>query len=197
MIITKKFHLIIFDTDKIEDFNKIVFEYADSISQSSSHSLFAASIVNATVTSQDLTYFYLSGKDESEVDDKLHQLIKQLDKLTSYYSITDDENGKVYSIIETVAALDIKFDNFECIPKGTYKKIDEIKNLINEFGYCKGYNPQFRIVEGNPIGDLEVQPETIYLFSDSDEHMKNLQNFLTERIMEIDTDFIVENRIFI
>ncbi len=197
MTITKKFHLIIFDTEKIEDFNKIVFEYADSIAQSSSHSLFAASIVNATVTSQDLTYFYLSGEDETKVDDKLQELIGELDKLNSYYSITDDENGEVYSIIETVAALDIKFDNLKIIPKGTYQKIDELKNTIIEFGYCKGYNPQFRIVEGNPIGDLEVQPETIYLFSDSDEHMKNLQNFLTERIMEIDTDFIVENRIFI
>lgn len=197
MAITKKYYLIIFDNERIHDFNEILFKYADSMYQSSSHYLFNVNLNNATMTSQDISYFIMTGEDEAGLDKKFKELREEFDKLNTYYSIKDSETGEVFTIIAKVGAVDIKFDNLDTIPKGTYEKIDGLKNCRNEFGYVKGYNPQFRVLEGNSIKDLEVQTETIYLFSDSTENMDKLLDYMDDKIKEIHPDFVIENRVFI
>ena len=92
--------------------------------------------------------------------------------------------------------MDIKFDNLNEIPKGTYKKIDDLKYLKTEFGYCKGYMPTFRPLEGKPINNKEIKDEHIYVFSNSDENMAKLREVICKKIMEINADLIVEHRQF-
>lgn len=197
MAMTRKFYLIIFNNDLIHEFNEILFKYSDSVYQSSSHYLFNVNLNNATVTSEDVSYFTLTADDEADMDKKLKELMEELNKLDSYYSIKDSESGEVYSIISKVGAVDIKFDNLDTIPEGVYKKIDRLKNCKMDFGYTKGYNPKFRVIEGKTIEDLEVQTETIYLFSDSSENMEKLHDYMTEKIKDIHPDFVIENRVFI
>lgn len=197
MSIKKEFYLIIFDESKIHDLSKIIVDKSDYAYQSSSHYLFEVNLSNATVTSDDVTYFQLIADDEATIDNRLKKIMEELDKFDTFYSIKNCETGEVYSIITTVGAVDIKFDNLKTIPKGTYDKIDGLKHLITENGYTKGYTPQFRILEGNSIENIETQPETIYMFSDSSEKMSKLQKFLSEKILEINPDFILEFRTFV
>ena len=46
------------------------------------------------------------------------------------------------------------------------------------------------------IEDIDVEPETIYLFSDSAENLSKLKELIYERIMEIDPDFEIETKSF-
>lgn len=197
MAITKKYALIIFDDEKIHDINQTVIQYSESSHKSASHFLFETEPINAEDTAQDLTYFRLSAEDDEGIKKKMDELIEELDKFDTFYSIRNLETGDVYTVIATVGALDIKFDNIKVIPKGTYKKIDAIKNIKVEYGYCKGYKPTFRPLEGNSIENLKINDETIYLFCKSSEDMKKLQDYLTEKIMEINPDFEIGTRIFI
>ena len=75
-------------------------------------------------------------------------------------------------------------DNFE--------KIDELKSFNADFGYCKGFKPNFRPIEGNSIEDLNINPEVIYITADSSENLLKLRDFLTDRVKEIDSDLEVE-----
>lgn len=197
MSISKTFYLINFDESKIHDFNEIISHFSNFFHPYSSHYLFSLNIDASTVSTQDVTYFKLDAENEEGIDKKLHELIEELDKFGTYYSIKDSETGKVYSVITTVGALDIKFDNIKTIPNGTYEKIDELKNLITEFGYCKGYKPQFRVLEDKPIDNFNVPSEIIYLFSDSSEHMINLRDYLSEKILEINPGLVIEPRVFV
>ena len=90
----------------------------------------------------------------------------------------------------------IKFDNIKCISKGTYKKIDELKQSKTEFGYCKGYKPDFRPIESNPVENVTIPDEKIYLFSDSRENILKLSEYLSEKANEIDSDLEVEFILF-
>ena len=197
MAIKKKFYLIIFNNDLIHEFNEILFKFSDSVYQSSSHYLFNVNLNTATITSEDVSYFTLTADDEASLDKKLKELMAELNKLDAYYSIKDSETGEVFSIISKVGAVDIKFDNMDTIPEGVYDKIDGLKNCKKEFGYTKGYNPKFRVMEGNSTKDFEVQTETIYLFSDSSENMDKLLDYMDEKIKNIHPDFLIENRVFI
>ena len=191
------FYLINFDESKIHDFNEIISQFSNFFHPYSSHYFFNLSIDASTVSTQDVTYFKLDAENEEGIDKKLRGLMEELDKFDTYYSIKDSETGKIYTVITTVGELDIKFDNFKSIPNGTYEKIDEIKNLITEFGCCKGFKPQFRVLEDKPIENYDVQPEIIYLFSDSSEHMINLQDYMSEKILEINPDFVIEPKVFV
>ena len=123
MSIKKEFYLIIFDETKIHDLNKIIVDHSDYAYQSSSHYLFEVNLSNATVTSDDVTYFQLTDEDESTIDNRLKEIMAELDKFDTFYSIKNCETGEVYSVITTVGSVDIKFDNLKVIPKGTYEKI--------------------------------------------------------------------------
>ena len=75
--------------------------------------------------------------------------------------------------------------------------MNALKNLKTEFGYCKGYKPPFRPIEGRSIENMEVKQENIYLFSKPPENMPKLIEYISKKIMEIDPDFEIESKIFI
>lgn len=195
MVVIKNLSIIIMDHKKIHDVNNIIVQYSDSSSRSSSHRLFDLEPVEDIVY-EDLTFFRMSAKTKYSLDEKLKKLIEELNELDTDYSIRNMETGKFYTTIKSVGAISIKFDNIKTIPKGTYKKIDELKNIKTEFGYCKGYKPTYRALEGNPINNLQIKPENIYLFSKPSENMPKLIDYVSEKIMEIDSEFEIESTIY-
>ena len=192
MAITKKFSLVILDLERISDINKILVEYADSTTHGSSHVLFDIDSINTFDTTLDLSFFRICGENEKEIKDKLNQLIDKLNQLDTDYGIMDNETEEMFTTITCAGAFDIKFDNLKVIPEGTYEKIDALKNIKTEFGYCKGYKPAFRAVESKDISDIDVPLETIYYLSRTAEEYAKLKEYLTEKIMEINPDLIIE-----
>lgn len=196
MSFTKKFSIVIFNHERIHDVNNVIVKYSDSSVQSSSHVLFNVEPITITDITEDLTFFKMSGDDENTFNKKFIEMIDELDQIDTDYSIRDDETGEITTTIESIGALDIKFDNIKIVPKGTYKRIDELKNIKTEFGYCKGYKPPFRPVESKAIENLKVQTETIYLFAKSPEKEMELNDYLSEKIIGINSDFVLEFRRF-
>ncbi len=197
MTAVKKLSIVIMDHAYIHDINHIVVKHSDTSAQSSSHVLFDVEPVNMTDVAEDLTFFTMSAEDEASLDNKVNDLIEELNTLNTDYSIRNMETNNFYTTIESVGRLSIKFDNLKILPKGTYKKIDELKNIKTEFGYCKGYKPTFRRLEGNSIENLEVKDENIYLFTNPEGDMSKLIERLSEKVMEINPDFYIETKIFI
>lgn len=196
MSIKTKFSIAIMDTEKISEINKIIMRYSDKLTQTSSHILFNTQPINLIDIVQDLTYFHLSAETEDEIDEKLNELIEKLNELNTDYSLRNEDTGKMLEHVKCVGALDIKFDNIDVILEGTYKKIDSLKYTKTEFGYCKGYKPQFRPLESQSIKGKAIKNETIYLFSKTPENMLKLREYLSEKIMEINSDLIIEHRQF-
>ncbi len=196
MTITKKYSTVILDHETIPDINNILVKYADSSRQASSHLLFNIKPITMTDITKDLTFFKLTAENETALSNKLEKIINELDKLNTDYGIRDEETGEIFSSINAEGALTIKFDNIKIIPKGTYGKIDALKNVKTELGYSVGYKPPFRPVESKEIENIEIKDEIIYLFSRSEEMQLKLKNDLSEKIMEINPDFILEYRNF-
>ena len=144
----------------------------------------------------DITLFRLEFENKLELDKKLNDLIESLNQLNTGYAIRDEDTKRMVVEIEHMVAIDVKFDNIKFIKEGTYEKIDEINHLKTEFGICKSYNPNFRPVENVSIENIKVKPETIYLFSDSEENLSKLKTFVFEKIMEIDPNFEIEIKPF-
>ena len=80
--------------------------------------------------------------------------------------------------------------------EGTYEKIDAFNHLKTEFGICKNYNPRFRSVENISIENKPLEPETIYLFSESPEDLSKLKTLISQKIMEIDSNIEIETKYF-
>lgn len=197
MAVSKKLSIVIMNHSKIHDVNQIIIKYSKLASPSSSHILFDVEPINLNDVAEDLTFFRIDAEDEKSLDDKINELIEELNQVDTDYSIRNMETGDFYTTIASVGAIFIKFDNIKVIPEGTYKQIDELKNMVTEFGYCKGYKPPFRPLEGKSIEDLDVKSENIYLFATPSEDMPKLIEYMSERIAEIDSDFIIESKIYI
>lgn len=197
MSVTKKFAAIILDHENIHEFNKILVEYGDATRQSSSHILFNIKPINMNQIDQDLSFFRITAETENDIKNKLSEIMDKLNEMNADYGIRDEETGEIFSTINAGCALDIKFDKIKIIPEGTYKKIDELKNTKTEFGYCVGYKPPFRPIESKEIDNIEIKDETIYFFSRTKESHAKLKDCLTEKIMEINPDFILEFRTFL
>ena len=187
IIVIKNFAIAIMDTPRFNEFYEIITRYTDSAKKSHSHIVFDTQPVNPEDITYDLLFFRLECENESLIDEKLNRIIEDLNGLDTDYSLMDDDTGKMIVALDFVGMLKIKFDNVECIEKGTYKKIDELKQTKNEFGYCKGYKPNFRPMESKPIKDSTVQDEKIFLFSDSQENLSKLTENLCEKVMKIDS----------
>lgn len=194
LIMTSKKNLAaaIMHTEKIDDFDEIISQNANITKKSLSHIVFDTQPANPDEITHDITFFQIEGEDESVLEEKLNDLIGKLDELHSDYTLRDEDTGKMIVALDFVGMLKIKLDNLEIIKKGTYKEIDELKHTETEFGYCKGYKPDFRPIEGKPIEHAKIEPEKIFLFSDSRENITKLSDYLSEKVMEIDSGFEVE-----
>ncbi|WP_298521282.1 hypothetical protein [uncultured Methanobrevibacter sp.] len=184
------------DKDRIDDVNRVIFKYSDFASQSSSHLIFDVEPISIDDIVEDLTFFNITGESDAIIDAKLKEMVKELNELGTDYSIRNMDTGKFYTTIESVGAIKISLENLKTIPKGTYKQIDQWKNVITEYGYCKGYKPLFRPIEGILIEDLEVKEEIIYLFSTPAENMAKLIDYISEKISEINPELKIESVIY-
>lgn len=196
MAVINKYAIATFDHDKISEIDEIILKYYENITKSSSHILFDIKPINPTDVVEDLTFFRIIAETESEANDIFNKMVEELNTVDTDYSIWNKETKDVFTTINHIGALDIKFDKIQTIKKGTYKSIDELKNMRTEFGYCKGYKPSFRPLEERQIEGLEVPKESIYLFSKTSEEYSKLTDFLSEKIMAINPDFELETRIF-
>ena len=192
MVIKRNFAVAVMDNPHFNEFYEIISKYSDSIKKSHSHIVFDTQPVNPDDITYDLIFFQLECESKSLKDSKLNKIIEELNGLDSDYTLMDEDNGNMIVALDFVGMLKIKFENVEVIEKGTYEKIDELKQTKTEFGYCKGYKPDFRPMESKPIANSTVQDEKIYLFSESRENLSKLTDYLSEKIMEIDSDLELE-----
>lgn len=196
MSIKRNFAVTVLDSENIKNVNEILNKRASITMQSSSHVYFDTQPISNTDIAQDITFFQIESEDETSAGKKLQSLIEDLDQLNIDYAIRDEDTGKMLAYVEFVGALDIIFDNVKFIKKGTYKKIDELKSYKSELGICKGYKPSFRPMESQSIENSDIKHESIYLFCHTQEDLLKLKDALSEKIMEIDSDFKVEFRQF-
>lgn len=196
MPIKKNYALTVLDSKMISAMNRIIIDHANITMQSSSHMYFDTQPVDFSEIAQDITFFQLEAEDKNDLDKKLHDLLEDLNQIKVDYALRDEDTGEMIVYVKFVGALDIKFDNVEIIKEGTYKKIDELKHFKTELGTCKGYKPAFRPVESQPIKDMVIKPESIYLFCHSKEDLLKLKEILSEKIMEIDSSLEIGFRLF-
>lgn len=195
MSIKENFAVSILDFDKITDVNQIILKHADITMRTSSFFIFDKQPIRPEIP-HDITLFQIETKDETSLNEKLNDLIEDLNKINTDYALRNQDTGEMLVYVEFVGALYIKFDNLKIIKKGTYKKIDELKELETEFGICKGYKPDFRPMESTQIDDIDIKPETIYLYCHSEENLLKQKDLLTEKIREIDSEFVIDFREF-
>jgi hypothetical protein len=192
MVIKKNYAITNLETEKIHEVNKIIHKYASITLQSSSHIYFDMEPTNPNEIIEDMTFFQLESEDEAGLDEKFKELNEEISRVITNYAIRDENTGELLVYLKFVGELSIKFDNMSIIKEGTYKRIDELKNLKTDFGICRGYKPIFRIMEGQNIEDKTSKPEGIYLLCHTQENLMKLKELLSEKIMEIDSDFLIE-----
>lgn len=196
MTLKKNYAISILDFDRISDINSIILKHAEITIRSSSYLIFDKHPVNVNEVPHDITIFQLEAKNEKDMNEKLDILIENLNKVDTDYALRDQDTGKMLVYVKFVGVLDIRFDKLEIIKKGTYKKIDEMKDFKTEFGICKGYKPHFRPVEGQPLENITITPENIYIYCHTQEDLLKMKDMLTEKIMELDSDFEIDFRQF-
>jgi hypothetical protein len=196
MVNRTNFAIAIMDYEKIDEINRIIGKFAKIARETSSHILFDTMPVAPSEITHDLTFFQIETDDDFILNKKLKDMISNLDESNTDYILRNEDSGELVVFPEYVGSIRIKFDNLEIVKKGTYKRIDELKLLKTEMGYCKGYKPKFRPIEENPIEGKAIKDETIYLFSDSSENLLKFNDFLCEKVMEIDEKFELEVETF-
>ena len=184
------------DGERIKDVTEIVEKYADITMESSSHMFFDKQPIDPNHYKTDVIFFQIEAENESELNNELNEMIEKLKLLNADLMLRDEKAGKFLINIQHGGIITIKFDNIKTIKEGTYKKIDRIKLLKTEYGYCRGFKPSFRPIEPNFIENIYVNPETIYLISDSSQHLSQLKDEVFKEILEIDSDFTLEFNVY-
>ena len=196
MVIKKNYAITVLDLEKIPEMNNIILRHGQITLQSSSHDYFDTLAIDSDKNAKDMTFFQIEAEDEADLDKKFKELTEELDQSITGYAVRDENTGEMLVFLEFVGELHIKFDNINCIKEGTFKKIDELKELKTGLGICKGYKSKFHPVEGKPIENMNSYTESIYLLCNSPENLTKLVDLMTEKIMEIDSDFEVEFKEF-
>lgn len=182
---------IVNDND-IPKISKVILQYAVMTKETSSHMFFSKQPVDPKRISQDFIFLQIAGDNETMLEKKLENMINDLDDLNAAYVLRDQESGEFLVTVKYGGQITIKFDNVKTIEQGTFAKIDELKFLDEDFGYCKGFKPNFRPVEGKSIEDLEVLPEEIYIVSDSEQNLLKLRDYIYQKVKDIDSDLEIE-----
>lgn len=187
----KIYTLGIMDERRIDEINRVVSKYAEITMQSSSHMYFEKQPINANKVVQDVTFFQMDTTDEKSFEKQLKGLINELKELDTDIIIRDEEKKKLIVTVDFGGYIIVKFDKIKLLKPNTYDLIDEIKTMKTENGYCKGFKPKFRPVNRD-LSQVRVNPEIIYLVSDSDENLKIFGNEISERLLDFDPDFELE-----
>ena len=118
----------------------------------------------------------------------LKDLINELGELCKYVTFIDRHSGDV---LQYIGRLTISFDKIKSIKIGTHDKIDELKVLKTEFGYCKGQKPDIRIMETSHAVNMGFS-EVIYLLSDSLDNLVKLDLLIEKELLDFDSNFELE-----
>lgn len=196
MSIKRNYIIGIINDDYIDKVDTVISQYASVSGESSSHMYFQKQPVDPNNISQDVIFFQLQSENKMMLYKKVEDLINELDSLKIDYVLRDDETGELLVTVKYGGQVAITFDNLKTLPKGTFEKIDELKSIHTDFGYCKGFKPNFRPIEGNPIDGLKFKPEIIYITSDSKENLMKLRDYITEKTKEINPDLETEFTVF-
>ena len=196
MVVKRNYVLGIINEESIREINDIILSYSSVTQQSTSHMYFAKQPVDNNKFNMDVTFFQLEDENISLLRKKTTELIHELDKLDTDYVLRDGETGRMLVIVDFGGKLIINFENVETIKEGTFEKINELKQLKTDYGYTKGFVPNFRPVEGKSIRGLHINPEIIFLISDSTENLSKLIDCVSEEIAKTDPDLSVEFKPF-
>lgn len=110
----------------------------------------------------------------------LKDLINELYELCKYVTFKDIDSKEV---LPYTGRIIIRFDKNKSIKIGTMDKLDELKVLKTEFGYCEGYKPLLQNVDGcSPV----INTEEIYLVSDSLDNLIKLDSIIQNKLLEFD-----------
>lgn len=196
MTLKRNFAVSVLDSEYITPINDAIGENCKIIMETSSHLYFDPQSVTSSDIAQYITFFQIESEEETGLNKKLDDLVENLNLLDVEYALRDEDTGEMIVSVKFAGVLDIMFDNIEIIRKGTYEKIDELKCFETELGICNGYTPKFRPDESQPVGDVKVKAERIYLICHSKEKLLKLKDQLSQKIMEIDSDFEIDFKIF-
>lgn len=191
MSVKKSYTVGIMDERKINKINEVISKFAEVTIQSSSHMYFDKQPIDANEVVLDVTFFQLKSDDEKSCDDKLRELIKNLDELNAEYILMDEEDKHMIVTVDYAGYIIVKFDKISFIKPKTYDFIDEIKTMKTDIGYCKGFKPQFRPIKGD-LSEVLVNSEMIYLVSDSSENLKKFKDLISQKLLEFEPDFELE-----
>lgn len=192
MVVKRNYVVGIVNDGCIDEVNEIIRRYATVTKEYSSHMYFVKQPLNYGDFAHDLTFFSLESESEEDVDRKVQDLIDDLENLNADYVLRDEQAGKLLVTVRHGGRIIIKFDDVKLIRKGTFAKIDELKSLHTDFGFCKGFKPDFRPLEGVSVEDLHIVPEIIYIASDTEENLFKFRDYVIEKVSEIDPDLKTE-----
>ena len=128
----------------------------------------------------------------------LNDLIKELGELCYYVTFKDYETKEV---IRCVGKVNISFDKVDFVKIGTFEKLDKIKQLKTEFGYCKSYDVTSKGIKGpRPIEGMSAKNmgfvEVIILVSNSLDNLVKLDLLVENKVLEIDSKLEVDFEMF-
>ena len=192
MTIKRKFILGVINEADISKVNDVITPYVTEIKDISSHMYFAKQPIDSTHIPNDVFFFQITAENELKMNKKVENMINDLQNLKVDYVLRDEETGEFLVTVKYGGQVAIKFDHIKFLKKGTFQKIDELKFFNTEYGYCKGFKPNFRPLEDKSIEDIEVLPEIIYITANSEENLLKLRDYLFDKVSQINPDLETE-----
>jgi hypothetical protein len=192
MSVNRKFIIGIINDESISEVNDVISRYAIMAKDTSSHMYFVKQPIDPENISNDVVFFQIEARDDREMDEKLKDMIDDLNALNVDYALRDEATGELLVTVKYGGQIAVKFDNVKAIKEGTFERIDELKTTNTDFGYCKGFKPSFRPLEGKSLEDMKILPEIIYVTSDSEENMAKLRDHICQNVSKIDSDLECE-----
>ena len=115
-------------------------------------------------------------------------LIHDLKMLCKYVVFKDIDSRKILPYIGTLI---IHFDNIDYLKADTIEKIDKLKDLKTEWGYCMGKKPLIGPMVATSSRFLDYS-EHIQIISDYFNNFIELKNYVENKVLEIDSNFKIE-----
>ncbi len=196
MPVKRTYVIGILNDNAISEVNDVISKYAINTHDTSSHMYFLKHPIDLTLVTHDVIFFQIVAENDSELDAYLKNAINDLDALNVEYVLRDYDTGEFLVTVRYGGQIEVSFDNVKVLKKGTFERIDELKLLSTDVGYCRGFKPSFRPLEGKSIEDKKVLPEIIYLISDSKENLLRLRDNIIQRVLEIDSNLECEFTLF-
>lgn len=192
MSVNQNFILGVINDSKVSEVNNIISQYAVDAKDTTSYMYFAKQPIDSKNILNDVIFFHMKAENERILNKQVKNLIRELDGLKIDYVLRDNDTGEFLVTVKYGAQVAIKFDHVKFLKQGTFKKIDELKFIKTEFGYCKGFKPNFRPLEGKSTDDIKILPEIIYITSDSEENLLKLRDYIFQKALEIEPDLETE-----